>query len=112
MKTRRLLVLFACAALIASAAAAVENNGAAQIDISASRGTVSFPHHQHQEKVMDCNICHTLFPQEANAINKLKADGRLKPKQVMNKLCINCHRAEKNAGKAGGPTICSQCHSR
>jgi hypothetical protein len=112
MKFKHLLMLIVCAALIASVAAAIENSGSAQIDISASRGTVSFPHHQHQESLKDCNVCHTLFPQETGALAKLKSGGQLKPKQVMNKLCINCHRAEKKAGKASGPTICSQCHSR
>jgi hypothetical protein len=78
-----------------------------------SRGPVPFGHHRHQAELGDCNLCHDVFPREAGSIERLKADGALKAKSdVMNKLCINCHRAKKTAGAATGPLTCAQCHQR
>ena len=37
-------------------------------------GSVPFSHHLHQNAIRDCNICHTLFPQIAGSIEKLKAE--------------------------------------
>jgi hypothetical protein len=111
MKTRRFTVLLAAAALIASIAVAAENKGADQISIDGgSRGNISFAHHAHQDRLKDCNICHALFPQEPGALSKLKDSGQLKKKQVMNKQCIACHKAEKRAGNKTAPTTCSKCH--
>jgi hypothetical protein len=111
MKIRWFITLVVTAALITTFAVAAENKGAQQIQIDGgSRGNVPFPHRAHQDRLKDCNICHAVFPQEAGGLGKLKAGGQLKPKDVMNKQCIKCHRAEKNAGNASGPTTCSKCH--
>lgn len=97
--------------LLTTAALSGENQGAGQITLQGgSRGTVLFPHRQHQETLGDCALCHTLFPKEAGSIEKLKDQGGLTGKQVMNTLCIKCHRAEQKAGNKSGPTMCSQCH--
>jgi Cytochrome c7 and related cytochrome c len=97
----------------ASPAMAVENKGAAIIDLDGgSRGVVHFPHHKHQNKLGDCKICHTLFPQEKGAIARLKKVDKLVAKQIMNTLCIKCHKAEKKAGKAAGPVTCTKCHEK
>jgi hypothetical protein len=94
-------------------ATAIQNKGAAQIAIDGGeRGAVTFPHHRHQEKLGDCNICHSMFPQEPHVIERLKKEGQLARKQVMNKLCIKCHKAEKSAGNAAGPVTCSKCHQK
>jgi hypothetical protein len=94
-------------------AAALQNKGAAQIDIDGGeRGAVSFPHHRHQDKLVDCNICHSYFPQQPRSIEQLKKEGKLVRKQIMKKLCIKCHKAEKNAGNAAGPVTCSKCHHK
>lgn len=91
--------------------AAVQNRGADTITIDGgSRGQISFPHHLHQDTLADCNICHASFPQQPAAVHKLKQEGKLAPKQVMNKLCIKCHREKKAAGEKSGPTTCNQCH--
>jgi hypothetical protein len=74
------------------------------------RGKVPFPHHQHQENLGDCTICHSLFPQKTGSIEELKTQGKLKKKYVMNKLCTKCHRETKKAGRKSGPTTCSKCH--
>ena len=74
------------------------------------RGKVPFPHHQHQNKLVDCKICHDAFPQEKGAIEKLKKAGKLKPKHVMNKQCTKCHKEKRRAGEKTGPITCKQCH--
>lgn len=114
-RTHFLIGMVACALIIGGALAmssnAVENRGAAEITIKGGqRGDVSFPHLRHQEKLADCNICHAVFPQEQGAIDALKAEGKLKPKQVMNKQCTGCHKEKKRAGEKSGPTTCNSCH--
>ncbi len=93
---------------------AAENKGAKEIQLNGgTRGPVPFPHERHQEVVGDCRACHDLFPQEPGAIDSLKSQEKLAQQQVMNKLCLQCHRAKKAAGKTKyGPLTCSQCHQR
>ena len=103
------------AAVIAGSTIAVsmatENQGAENIELDGGKkGKVSFPHRQHQKNLVDCQICHSIFPQEAGAIKKLKAQGALKKKYVMNKLCTKCHKEKKKAGQPSGPTKCANCH--
>lgn len=109
-------IVFAVLILIlgaVSSAAAIENKGAEQITLEGgARGVVPFPHLRHQTGLNDCNICHTLFPQARGAIVRLKQEGKLVPKQIMNKHCIKCHKSEKQAGRQAGPVTCSQCHQR
>lgn len=113
---RVLLGVWVLAALIGFGvwtALAVENGGAAQLLLDGgSKGTVSFPHHRHQNVLQDCKICHELFPQEAGAIVKLKREGKLVKKQVMTKHCIRCHKERERQGSASGPTKCSKCHAK
>jgi len=107
-----LIVFFLCIGGT-SGVLAVENKGPEQMSLDGGdRGPVPFPHHRHQNALKDCKACHDLFPQERGSIEKLKAEGRLPQKEVMNKLCIKCHKAEKRAGNTAGPITCSQCHVR
>ena len=115
MNLRVLLILISMAALIAGVSTAVslatENQGAENIELEGGqRGNVFFPHRQHQKNLTDCQICHATFPQEAGAIRQLKAQGTLKKKYVMNKLCTHCHKEKKKAGQPSGPTTCTKCH--
>ena len=104
-------ILFFAAVSVASSGAPAENKGAADIKLpGGNRGPVPFPHHQHQDALGDCEICHSVFPQEAGIIEKLKAQGKLKKKHVMNKLCTKCHRQNKKEGIKSGPTTCKKCH--
>jgi len=99
------------AASVALSAAPAENKGAAEIKLDGGeRGSVPFPHHRHQEKLNDCNMCHAFYPQKAGVIEELKAQGKFQKKQVMNKLCIKCHRQKKQEGLMAGPTTCAKCH--
>ncbi len=116
MKIRLLLLLgagmlFFAAGSAALSGAPVENKGAAEIAIpGGTRGSVPFPHHRHQDKLVDCDICHSVFPQKAGIIEALKAQGKLQKKQVMNKQCIKCHKQKKQEGINAGPTTCAKCH--
>ena len=104
-------IVTALISILSMAAANAADRGPNQIDIfGGERGKVPFPHAQHQNRLNDCKICHRVFPQETDAIKKLKAQGTLKKKKVMNLQCIKCHKQEKKAGKPYGPVTCSTCH--
>ena len=90
-----------------------QNPGAEKMVLDGgNRGKVPFPHKKHQEVLTDCNICHSVFDMESGIIEKMKAEGKLKQKQVMNVQCTKCHKAQKQEGKPTGPTTCSKCHVR
>ena len=115
MNVKLVLILISMVALIAGSTIAVslatENQGAENIELEGGkRGKVPFPHRQHQKNLGDCQICHSVFPQEPGAIQKLKSQGALKKKYVMNKLCTKCHKKKKKAGQQSGPTKCKKCH--
>lgn len=113
MKFKLPLIFILSVCLSIPLAIAATNQGSKQIDLhGGTRGKVPFPHQRHQTAIGDCKVCHHIFPQTPGAIEALQSQGQLKPKQVMNKMCINCHRAEKKAGKPSGPTTCNQCHVR
>ena len=115
MRIELVLILISMMVLIAVASMAgsqaIEDRGAKNIELEGGkRGKVPFPHRQHQEKLSDCQICHSTFPQELGAIEDLKKKGTLKKKYVMNKHCTKCHKEKKKAGQQSGPTTCSKCH--
>jgi len=114
MKDRMVLILLLAGVLsvsVISASAQTQNAGAAEITLEGgTSGNVHFPHQRHQVKLVDCAICHSTFPQKAGAIEELKAQGKLAKKQVMDQLCIKCHKEKKQAGEKAGPTSCTQCH--
>lgn len=115
MRIKLVLILISMVALMAVSSLAVspaaENRGAENIVLEGgNRGNVHFPHRQHQKNLGDCQICHSVFAQEPGVIQKLKTQGALKKKHVMNKLCTKCHREKKKAGQPSGPTTCNKCH--
>lgn len=115
MKLVKIVVLTLAALAVVGLAGAytiqTENKGGAQLILEGgTSGPVPFPHLAHQEALGDCSICHELFPQAAGAIERLKASGELKQKQVMNKQCTKCHKVLKKEGKKTGPTTCKSCH--
>jgi len=113
MRFKVILTTLVLLGLVAAAGLAVENKGAEIISIAGGKqGTVAFPHHKHQNKLGDCQICHAVFPQKKDAIEQMKAQGKLKPKDVMNKQCLKCHRAARKAGNHSGPVSCMKCHKR
>ena len=115
MNIKLSVVLISIAAIVIGSSVAFsdidQNKGAKSIEIDGgTRGKVPFPHHRHQENLTDCTICHSVFPQKPGSIEELKAQGKLKKKYVMNKLCTKCHKEMKIAGRKTGPLTCSKCH--
>jgi hypothetical protein len=115
MKVKLGVVLMTIATIVIGSSVAFSdsdpNKGAKSIEIDGgTRGKVPFPHQRHQENLTDCTICHSIFPQKPGSIEELKAQGKLKKKYVMNKLCTKCHKEIKKAGGKTGPTTCSKCH--
>jgi cytochrome c-type protein NrfB len=112
---RRAFLLFISTAMVWTAGLSLAqiNTGAKELVIPCgNQGDVKFPHQQHQEALKDCMLCHDLFPQKAGSIQEMKQQGTLAQKQVMNKLCVKCHKAKKDAGEKSGPVTCSQCHAK
>ena len=109
------VVLISIAAIVIGSSIVYSDNdqdkGANHIELEGgNRDRVPFPHHQHQDNLVDCTICHAVFPQKSGSIEELKAKGKLKKKYVMNKLCTKCHKEMKIAGQKTGPLTCSKCH--
>ncbi|MCM0080914.1 cytochrome c family protein [Geomonas sp. Red32] len=71
--------------------------GPATIVLHASKGDVTFPHKEHQEK-MACTACH-----ENDKGGKIAALG----KDWAHKTCKGCH-----SEKGKGPTGCNGCHKK
>lgn len=106
-----IIAAIAVALFTIGGAVAQGDKGAPKINLDGgSRGMVPFPHNQHQTTLKDCQVCHTLFPQEQGGIKRLKKEGKLIQKQVMNKHCIKCHKSTKRRGDKSGPTKCGECH--
>jgi len=111
---RRCVILFVAAVMVwgAGPSTAETGKGAKEIVIpGGNQGDIKFPHDRHQESLKDCMLCHDLFPQQAGAIRDLKQKGTLAQKQVMNKQCLKCHKAKKDAGEKSGPMVCKDCHA-
>ena len=112
MKIRYIEFLLAVILVCSAGSIAAENRGAEKMNLSGGkRGRVPFPHATHQTAIVDCMVCHTVFPQQSGVIEKLKGEGKLKKKQIM-KQCTACHRKTSKAGQKAGPIRCKTCHQR
>ena len=87
---KRIIVTLMALAFITTATAAI---AADVITYEGSKGTVTFDHKGHGEK-MDCSKCHEGTPAKI-AIDKNTAHKA---------LCKDCHKT------MGGPTKCNACH--
>jgi c(7)-type cytochrome triheme protein len=110
---RKMIILLLPGFLFFLVAIAVgQNKGPANLVLQGGKlGSVPFSHHLHQNIIGDCNICHTLFPQAAESIEKLKAEGKLKKREVMDR-CVECHKKEAATGSKAAPIKCSACHKK
>ena len=78
-----------------------------------SKKVANFPHHDHQARIGDCQVCHHKdkageTPRACKSCHGDKADGaKPKMKDAMHKRCKGCHKKEKH-----GPTKCKGCHGR
>jgi hypothetical protein len=116
MKTRTCFsILFLCIPLLIAGSAAAgddDSKGAETIILEGgSTGSVTFPHGRHQGIFVDCKPCHDLFGKAAMAIERLKSEGKLPKKEVMD-MCKNCHKEMIAQGKKTGPTSCKDCHKK
>lgn len=111
MRSKTIVLLIISVIIFSVALAAeVQNKGASDITLDGGKkGNINFPHRSHQDTLGDCKICHDIFPQKPGIIQDLKAQEKLKKKQVMNH-CRGCHRKLVKAGKKAGPTSCNKCH--
>ncbi len=117
MKVKLSVVLISIAAIVIGSSVAFsdndQNKGAESIEIDGgTRGKIRFPHHRHQENLGDCTICHSVFPQKPGSIEELKAQGKLKKKYVMNKLCTKCHKEKKKPALRPAPRRARNATSR
>jgi len=105
-------ILIGVALLSAGSAWAEEDKGAASIVLNGgAMGSVTFPHGRHQSVFVDCKPCHELFAKEPKVIEKMKGEGKLKKKEVMN-MCKKCHQDLSAKGEKAGPTSCTACHKK
>jgi cytochrome c-type protein NrfB len=112
MKRKLIIFLMPGFFLFLFTTAVSQNKGAENILLQGGKlGSVPFSHHLHQKLLGDCNICHTLFPQVAGSIEKLKAEEKVKKKEAMDQ-CVECHKKGATTGSKAAPTKCSECHKR
>ncbi|MBU2538184.1 MAG: cytochrome c family protein [Proteobacteria bacterium] len=91
---------------------AVDNKGAESIVLKGgSLGSITLSHRLHQGVLADCKPCHELFPKESQVVDKMKAEGKLQRKNVMD-MCKKCHKDMADKGQKTGPTNCTDCHKR
>ncbi|MFH1977495.1 MAG: cytochrome c3 family protein [Pseudomonadota bacterium] len=110
MKRLTKIIMLMAVFLIFSTFLWAQNKGAKEIVVpGGTTGSVPVKHHLHQNALNDCNLCHNLFPQTAGIIQKLKDEGTLEKKKVMNQ-CQKCHREKVKAGVKAGPVSCRSCH--
>ncbi len=104
---KKLIVLLAVVAFVATAMLAFADNGPAKIKFEAKMGAVTFDHAAHQAQFKDCKTCHHKGV-EAGACRTChlaKKGDAPKAKDAFHKQCKGCHKKMKK-----GPTKCKQCH--
>lgn len=98
--------------LAAGSGIAGDDKGAESIALKGgSLGSVTFPHGRHQGVFVDCKPCHELFPKESQSVEKMKDEGKLQKKVVMN-MCKKCHKDLSEKGQKTGPIACNDCHKK
>ncbi len=98
--------------LSAGSGMAGDDNGAKSIVLKGGgMGSITFPHAVHQGIFVDCKPCHDLFPKESQVVDKLKTEGKLPKKNVMN-MCTKCHKDLAGKDQKTGPTRCMDCHKK
>lgn len=114
MKTVTLfsVVILGCIFLLSGVGVAGDDKGAESIALQGGKmGMVTFPHGRHQGVFVNCKPCHDLFPKEPQIIEKMKEEGKLQKKAVMN-MCKNCHKDLAEKDQKRGPTSCKGCHTK
>ncbi len=92
------LALLMTIALISIGFNAMANNGPDVVKLENQKGTITFNHKMHQEKLGDCAKCHTNTPPQKIDVGSMKAG---------HALCKDCH---SKTDKAMG--MCGFCHKK
>jgi len=114
MKTGKLFsAMIICGTLVsAGGSLAGDDTGAESIVLKGGGlGSITLNHRLHQKVQTDCKPCHDLFPKESQVVEKMKGQGKLQKKNVMD-MCKNCHKSMADKGQKTGPTNCMDCHKR
>lgn len=107
---KKLIVLLAVVAFVASVAVAFAG-GPEKIELKGGKmGKVAFDHKAHQAKVAKCTDCHHKAEEGATDLKSCtschgKDAAAPKAKKAFHDQCKGCHKAEK-----AGPTKCKECH--
>jgi len=88
---KRFMLILLALAFLATATAAV---AADVVTYENSKGTVTFNHKAHGEKLGDCAKCHEGTPAKIEVTKDT----------AHKELCKDCHK------DMGGPTKCNDCH--
>jgi len=86
-----------------------QDKGEEFVTLQASKGTVTFPHRQHQE-TFECVSCHHPMKDSDGVATACRSchgvsPDVLKAKDAFHAACKTCHEAQ------GGPTGCKDCHA-
>lgn len=103
--------VFILAFCLSSSFASSEKGAESIVLKGGNLGDVTFPHGRHQGVTVDCQPCHTMFPEESGVIEKMKNEAKLKKKEVMD-VCKACHKERISKGEKAGPTTCKGCHQK
>ncbi len=106
--------------LVPMAVVVAATNGPEVIKFEAKKGTVTFPHREHQNRIGadKCNTCHHTAKPDGSDAQKctdchtkqdVEKDGKVIPslKNAKHKRCKGCHREQQK-----GPTKCDGCHAK
>jgi len=104
---KKLIVLLAVVAFVATSMVAFANNGPAEVKYEVKMGAVTFNHAAHQKEVTDCATCHHkgLDAGACKTCHLAKKGDAPKAKDAFHKQCKGCHKEMKK-----GPTKCKECH--
>ena len=93
---KKLVIMMMLLTFVGANIAVAANTGAEVMTFENKKGTITFPHKAHQEKLGgDCSKCHEGTP------GKFGVD-----KNFGHKTCKTCHK------KMDGPTKCNGCHKK
>lgn len=90
---KKLVFLMVLFAFIGVNWAIAANNGAEVMTFENKKGTITFQHKAHQDKLGDCSKCHEGTPGKFEMT-----------KDFGHKTCKACHK------EMGAPTKCDGCH--
>ncbi len=123
-----LVCVFALPAVIAGNTPADNMVLKAPEGVKMSKAPVAFPHKMHEDKKIDCMVCHHKATDKAaitgcsvegchtDASKAAKKDKKGFYQAFHSKKskasCLGCHKMEKKAGNKKAPVGCKDCHPK